>query len=266
MSPGPREPALRVRGLTVARGGRTVLRDVSFEAAAGDLVAVVGPNGAGKSTLLSAILGLLPVAAGDCEMDGVCAYVPQAEPDGRGFPVTALGVAEMGAYRRARPFLPLARRDRRLAHEALARVGLTAEARTPFADLSGGQRRRVTVARALVQQGALMLLDEPLAGVDAASEDSILQALGDERRAGRTVVMATHDLAFARDQATHALLLARGEVAAFGPGATVLTRASLARAYGPRVALLDADPGGLGALDEGSHCDHVHAQPRTWLH
>jgi len=251
-----------------------VLREVTFEAGSGELVAVVGANGAGKSTLFAAILGLLPVAAGSFQVAGTCAYVPQAEPDGRGFPVTALGVAQMGAYRRARPFLPLARRDRQLARDALARVGLAGEEQTPFAELSGGQRRRVAVARALVQQGDVMLLDEPLAGVDAVSEAIILQALADERAAGRAVLMATHDLAFARDGATHLLLLAAGEVAAFGPGYSALTRESLERAYGPRVALIDSPAGGLAVLDEGSHCDHDHdhdhepghARPQAWPH
>jgi ABC-type Mn2+/Zn2+ transport system ATPase subunit len=247
-----RHSLLVVDGLDVVRGGRLVVENVSLLAAPGDLIAVVGPNGAGKSSLFAALLRLVPKAAGRVSVAGSFAYVPQQEPDGRAFPVTALDV--MGAYRRVGLARPLGRSEKRRALAALERVGLAGEARRPFGELSGGQRQRVLLARALVQEGSVLLLDEPLSGVDAVSEEAIIHALAEERAEGRAVLMATHDLQLARARCTHALLL-NARVYAFGPPADALVPATLRAAYGDRLVLLD-EAGAIGAIDEGSH--HLH--------
>jgi ABC-type Mn2+/Zn2+ transport system ATPase subunit len=250
----PRHALLLVDDLTVARGGRVVVESVSFVAAPGDLIAVVGPNGAGKSSLFSALLGLIPRSAGRVSLAGSFAYVPQHEPDQRAFPVTALDVALMGAYKRVGLFRPLGSREKSRARDALGCVGLADAAGVPFGELSGGQRQRVMLARALVQQGSVLLLDEPLSGADAVSEEAIIDALAEARAEGRAVLMATHDLQLARARCTHALLLNQ-RAYAFGPPAEALNAGSLRAAYGDRLVVLD-EAGGVDAIDEGSH--HVH--------
>jgi ABC-type Mn2+/Zn2+ transport system ATPase subunit len=259
MEGNPRHALLTVEGLSVARGGRVVVDGVSFIAAPGDLVAVVGPNGAGKSSLFAALLGLIPPGAGRFAVTGSFAYVPQHEPAGRAFPVTALDVVVMGLYRELGPFRRVRRDERRRGLDALTHVGLADRARSPFGELSGGQRQRVLLARALVQRGTVLLLDEPLSGVDAVSEEAILRALAEERADGRAVLMATHDLALARSRCTHALLL-NGRAYAYGPPETALTAETLRAAYGSRLIVLD-EHGEHDAIDEGSHHDHEHGRP-----
>jgi manganese/iron transport system ATP-binding protein len=246
---------LDVEHLSVARGNELAVEDVSFALAPGDFVTVVGPNGAGKSTLFAALLGLLPIASGRATYRGTYGYVPQQQPGQLDFPVSALDVVLMGAYRRLRPFRPAPRAVRREAVGALERVGLGNRARKRFGALSGGQRQRVLLARALLEDGEILLLDEVLAGVDAASEASILATLAAERRSGRAVVMATHDLQLARSESTAVLLLHRNQFA-FGPPVQALAPEGLRRAYGSRLILLGD---GTHAIDEGSHHDHDHA-------
>jgi ABC-type Mn2+/Zn2+ transport system ATPase subunit len=245
---------LTVDGLSVVRADRVAISDVSFAAAPGDLIAIVGPNGAGKSTLLSVLLGLLPVAGGRFAVRGAFAYVPQHQPGDRAFPVTALDVVLMGLYRDVGLWRRIGGAQKRRALVALDRVGLAGEARRSFGELSGGQRQRVMLARALVREAEVLLLDEPLSGVDAVSEEAIMQALVEERAEGRAVLMATHDLALARARCTQALLL-NGHAYAFGPPAEALTAETLRAAYGSRLIVLD-DRGGLDAIDEGSHHEH----------
>jgi ABC-type Mn2+/Zn2+ transport system ATPase subunit len=255
MSGNLRHPLLTVDRLSVARGGRLVVEDVSFIAGPGDLVSVVGPNGAGKTSLFAALLGLIPVASGRYWITGSFAYVPQHGAAARGFPVTAFDVAVMGAYRRTSPLRRLGRSARDAAARALERVGLATQSRRPFGELSGGQQQRVLLARALVQQGDVLLLDEPLSGVDAVSEDAIMHALAEERAEGRAVLMATHDLQLARSRCTHALLLNR-RLYGFGPPPEALSAVNLRAAYGERIIVLD-ELGAVEAIDEGSH--HGHA-------
>ena len=245
-APG-RVPLLSVEGLDVFRGGNLVVESASFAVGPGALVAVVGPNGAGKSTLFSALLGLIP-AEGRVTLQGAFAYVPQHGPTQLSFPVTAFDVALMGAYKRVGLLRRTGRDERARALHALEQVGLADRARRPFGELSGGQRQRVLLARALVQQGTVLLLDEPLSGVDAVSEEAIFEALAAERAEGRSVLIATHDLAFARERCTDALLLNR-RVHAFGPPKEALTSVTLRAAYGERLVVLED----LGLIDEGSH-------------
>jgi ABC-type Mn2+/Zn2+ transport system ATPase subunit len=251
----PRHALLAIDGVSVLRGDALVVDDVSFIAAPGDLVAIVGPNGAGKSSLFAALLGLIPTAAGRVSLAGSFAFVPQHGSAERSFPVTALDVALMGAYRRARPLRRLSRDERRAGRRALERVAMLELARKPFGQLSGGQQQRILLARALVQQGSVLLLDEPLSGVDAVSEEAIMRALVEERAEGRAVLMATHDLALARERCTHALLLNR-RAFAYGPPRVALTAANLRAAYGEKLVVLD-ELGMVGAIDEGSH-HHEH--------
>ena len=206
--PASEAAVLSVRGLTVAHGGRPVLRSVNLDLPAGALVGIVGPNGAGKSTLLQACVGLVPVAAGTIRVLGTSfahartsvAYLPQRERIDWDFPIRALDVAAMGACARHRHWFGWSGRTlREEARAALAAVGMADLAERPIGQLSGGQQQRVFVARALAQRARLFLMDEPFASVDAASGRAILDALETLRGGGATVAVVHHDLAMVRD-------------------------------------------------------------------
>jgi manganese/iron transport system ATP-binding protein/manganese/zinc/iron transport system ATP- binding protein len=222
---------VEVRGLAggYAAGGAAI-REVAFSVPAGRLVAVLGPNGGGKTTLFRALLGELPRRTGAVRVAGRPAYVPQTDSARLDFPAAALDVALMGAYARVPWWRRLgpAERDRALA--ALDRVGLADRAGTPFGTLSGGQRQRVLIARALVQDARVLLLDEPLSGVDAVSAARIEQVFGELRAEGRALLVATHDVALAR--AYDDVLCLHGVQCAFGPPDEVLTAEVLQRTYG----------------------------------
>lgn len=232
-------PALRLELVHAAYDRRPVLEDVSGELAPGRSLALIGPNGAGKSTLLKAILGLVPVTSGRIEVLGRTpelaradvAYVPQIDALDDTFPVSALDVTLMGRYRRVGWVRRPGRRDRELARDALARVGLEHRGHDRFGLLSGGQRQRVLLARAIAQQAKLLLLDEPFNGVDATSTDAILDVLAELRAGGAAVVMSTHDLSIAHLACDDACLLNRRQVA-FGPVAHTLTADQLRATYG----------------------------------
>jgi len=245
---------LAVEGVSVDRDGRTVLDDVSFDLRSGEVIAVVGPNAAGKSTLLLALLGLLP-ARGGIERAGRMAFVPQHGPAQPDFPITALEVALQGAAP-PRPFRRVTRDQREAARQALERVGLGAHSDASYGSLSGGQRQRVLLARALAQRAEVLLLDEPLSAVDAPSEQAILTAVDEARRAGAGVLLATHDLELARTFADRVLLLA-GRVCAFGDPSEALSAEHLRRAYSGRMLVVDES--GLAIADDHCHGhDHDH--------
>jgi manganese/zinc/iron transport system ATP- binding protein len=235
-----------VHDVTVAYGRRPVLWDVDYEAPAGGLVGIVGPNGAGKSTLLRAILGLVPLASGRIEVFGqpakrrrrLVGYVPQRESVDWDFPVSALDVVAMGRYGRIGWFRRVGRADREAARGCLARVGMEGFAGRQISELSGGQQQRVFLARALAQEAELYLMDEPLAGVDAATESAIIDILKALRDQGRTCLVVHHDLQTVRAYFDHLLLL-NVRVVAAGPTAEVLTEENLARTYGGRLTLLE---------------------------
>ncbi|HSD78539.1 MAG TPA: metal ABC transporter ATP-binding protein [Solirubrobacteraceae bacterium] len=228
---------VRADGLALGYGGRPVLRDVTFEARAGDRIAVLGPNGGGKTTLFRALSGELAPLEGALARPARSAIVPQTERSRLDFPVSALDVALMGAVSR----LPWWRRpghaDRRAARAALARVGLGPLADRTFGDLSGGQRQRVLVARALVQDAPVLLLDEPFSGLDSASADLLEGLLRDLAGEGRALLVATHDVEQA--QAWDLVLCLNGRQVAFGPPAATLDRATLERTYGAAIVALD---------------------------
>ncbi|GAB3833243.1 metal ABC transporter ATP-binding protein [Dactylosporangium cerinum] len=231
--------ALRIERVAVAYDGRTVLQDIDGQVLAGETVALIGPNGAGKSTLIKAALGLVPVASGTITVLGRrpaearrdVAYVPQADTLDPQFPISVAQVVLMGRYRRVGWLRRPGRADRRIAADALDRVGLAGLARARFGTLSGGQRQRVLLARAIAQQPRLLLLDEPFNGVDAVSQDALLDAIGALKQQGAAVLISTHDLTLAHLACDCACLLNR-HMHGFGPVDEILTPDLLLAAYG----------------------------------
>ena len=244
--------AISVDGLAAGYDGAPVLTDVSFRAAPGQSVCVLGPNGGGKTTLFRVLLGELAPAAGTIELSGRPAYVAQTERTRLDFPVTALDVAVMGTLAQGRWWLPPTRADRRAAHAALDRVGLAGQAGIRFGELSGGQRQRALLARALVQDAPVLLLDEPLSGVDPASATLISGVFQELRADGRTLLVASHDVESAR--AFDLVLCLHGRQVAFGPPASTLDRPTLEATYGHELIVLD---GGRGAVTIQHH-EHGH--------
>lgn len=237
--------AVSVRGLTVSYGERPVLRSVSFDVNSGQIVGVVGPNGAGKSTLLRAILGLIPLDAGSITLSGKpisqcrnrVAYVPQTEAVDWDFPVTVQDVVLMGRYGRLGLFGRPKHADRSAAEEALELVGMTEYAHRHIRQLSGGQQQRVFLARALCQDADILLLDEPFAGVDAATEQTIFNLITKLAAQGKTLIVVNHDLSVL-DRFDIVLLLNQ-QVVAFGPTNQAVNDRNLHRTYGGRLTLLD---------------------------
>ncbi|KFI29410.1 manganese/iron transporter ATP-binding protein [Haematobacter massiliensis] len=251
-----------VHGLTVTyRNGHTALYDAGFSVPSGSITALIGPNGAGKSTLFKALMGLLP-NSGEVRLLGLpvaealgrslVAYVPQAEEVDWTFPVLVEDVVMMGRYGRM-GFLRRPRAaDREAVDTALARVGMSEYRHRQIGELSGGQRKRVFLARALAQDGRLILLDEPFTGVDAGTEDRIITLLGELREEGRVMLVSTHDLARVPEFCDRVVIV-RGTVLASGPTAEIFTPETLALAFGePRQEKARALPWGAGALSEQS--------------
>ena len=237
---------ISVRDLTVAYHRKPVLWDVDYDAPDGQLVGIIGPNGAGKSTLLKAILGLIPLASGRVQVYGapfprqrhLVGYVPQRESVDWDFPVSALDVVTMGRYGKIGWLRPVTRRHKEVALAALERVGMADLAGRQISQLSGGQQQRVFLARALVQDAQVYLMDEPFAAVDAATEKAIVRILHDLRRDGKTTLVVHHDLQTVNEYFDSVLLL-NMRVVAHGPTDTVFTPENLQRTYGGRLTLLD---------------------------
>lgn len=234
-----------IHAMTVAYHRKPVLWDVDYDAPAGRLIAVVGPNGAGKSTLIKACLGLVPMASGQVAFWGQAyrrardriGYVPQRETVDWDFPVSALDVVCMGRYRAIGWCRPVTRVHREAAMGCLDRVGMSSYADRQISQLSGGQQQRVFLARALAQEADLYFMDEPLAGVDAATERAIVDVLRSLKDEGRTVICVHHDLQTLRRYFDDAVLL-NMRVVASGPVEIVATRENLERTYGGRLTLL----------------------------
>jgi len=242
----PAESPLSIHDMTVAYQRRPVVWDIDYIAPAGKLVAVIGPNGAGKSTLLKAALDLVPTVSGSVAFFGEpyrhvrdrVAYVPQRTSVDWDFPVNALDVAAMGLYRRIGWCRWVTRKYRQQALHALDRVGMADYAHRQIRQLSGGQQQRVFLARALAQEADLYLMDEPFAGVDAATERAIVSILQDLRSAGKSALVVHHDLQTVTDYFDDVLLLNMRLVAA-GPAETVFNAENLKRTYGGKLSLLD---------------------------
>ncbi len=231
------DAALKVRGLAAGYApGVPAIEGVDLDVAGGHSVAVLGPNGGGKTTLFRALLGQTPWRRGEVVVRGSLAYVPQTERSRLDFPIDALGVVLMGRYRYAPWYRRLGRDDRRAAREALDRVGLGDHARTRYGELSGGQRQRVLIARALAQEAGVLLMDEPMSGVDRPSAELVLALLEELRDEGRIVLVSTHDIDQAR-RFDSVLCINRDQVGCGRPD-EVLTAAAVARTYGAELVRL----------------------------
>ncbi|MFM9059932.1 MAG: metal ABC transporter ATP-binding protein [Planctomycetaceae bacterium] len=239
-------PLLEFHDVTVAYGRRPVLWNVDLAIDEPCLFGIIGPNGAGKSTLLKAALGLVPLMDGTVSFLGrplaavrdQVGYVPQRETVDWDFPVSVMDVVLMGTYARLGWFRRPGPRERARARECLDRVGLADVADRQIGRLSGGQQQRVFLARALAQEARIYLLDEPLAGVDARSQERIFSVLGELKARGRLVVVVHHDLRTAAEWFDRVALVDMRIVAA-GPTAAVLTPDNLRKTYAGRTELLD---------------------------
>jgi manganese/zinc/iron transport system ATP- binding protein len=243
-------PAIEVTDLTVAYGDKPVLWDVDVEVPEGTLTAIVGPNGAGKTTLIRAILGLVEPAAGQTLVYGRpyvdqrrrVAYVPQRGSVDWDFPTSVLDVVLMGRYGRLGWVRRPGRADRDAALAALRQVGMEDFASRQISQLSGGQQQRVFLARALVQDAEVYLMDEPFQGVDATTERAIVDLLHTLRAGGKTIVAVHHDLQTVPEYFDRVVLL-NVRLMASGPVREVFTDDNLRRTYGGRSALIGAGNG-----------------------
>lgn len=247
-------PPLEIHDLTVAYHRKPVLWGVDLEVPHGRLVGVVGPNGAGKSTLIKACMGLLPLASGWVKIFGrpfaevptQVGYLPQRESVDWDFPVNVMDVVLMGRYGRLGLVRRPGRADREIARACLEKVKLLPFAGRQIANLSGGQQQRVFLARALAQEAEIYFMDEPFAGVDAATETAIIAVLRELRDRGKTLLVVHHDLPTAR-QYFDMLLLLNMNVVAFGPTEQVFTSELLQKTYGGRLTILSEVATALGA-------------------
>ena len=261
----PREMSLAVsiRDLSAGYGDRVAIEGVSLDFARGSLTAIFGPNGGGKSTLLKCIAGLMEPRTGSIEVLGGpvgavaqrIAYVPQAEQVDWGFPITVEEVVAMGRTPRIGLLRRPGREDRRAVMEALERVDMGDASDRQIGALSGGQRRRVFLARAIASEPEIYLLDEPVTGVDPTTQAKIMNILEDEAAHGRTVIATTHDLACAA-QRFHDVIALAGRVIVHGEARLVLDREVLESTYGGHLVPLAG--GGVMLLDDPHHEHGAH--------
>lgn len=225
------QPAVIVQELQINYGTRSILWDISFALPKGEMIGIIGPNGAGKSTLLKALLRLIKPLTGSVAIHGAVAYVPQRESVDWDFPITAEEVVLMGRYGKLGLFGRVKKADREAAAAALEQVGMTAFAKRQISELSGGQQQRLFIARALVQDADILLLDEPFAGVDLATEKTIVQILQGEKRKGKTILIVHHDLPSVTEYFDWALLM-NTRLIACGPVQESFTKENLAKTFG----------------------------------
>ncbi len=237
------DPLLEARGLSVRLGEREIVRNVDLALSAGDLLAVTGPNGAGKTTLLRALAGVLPAAAGDVLLAGRpigglsrrqvardLAYLPQDTHTA--FSISVAEVVALGRYAHVGPLRPLAAEDRRICARAMEQADVAHLARRALPSLSGGERRRVFLARAIAQQARILVFDEPTSALDVGHALGTMALLEGLAREGRAVVLSLHDLTLALRGPTGALLLDGGRAVARGEPAATLTGPAARRAFG----------------------------------
>jgi len=237
-----KEYAIQVRNLTVSYGPKPALLDVSFMIYSGELVGIIGPNGAGKSTLMKAILGFVKRDIGDVyvfgkpveQTRGMVAYVPQRGTVDWDYPVTVYDVAMMGRYGHIKWWKNASREDHEIVERSLEMVRMSDFRHRQIGQLSGGQQQRVFMARALAQGAKILLLDEPFAGVDAATESAILDVLAEAKKAGITLVVVHHDLATASEYFDK-LLLVKQRLYAAGPPSLVFRQELLTEVYEGRL-------------------------------
>lgn len=257
-----RGTGLVVDGVTVTyKNGHTALRDASFHMPRGSIAALIGVNGAGKSTLFKSIMGFLPLSAGQITIldmparralaRNLVAYVPQTEEVDWNFPILVEDVVMMGRYGHMNFLRIPTRRDRKAVDDALARVNMTDFRKRQIGELSGGQKKRVFLARALAQESDVILLDEPFTGVDLTTEEQIVDLLGELRCEGKVMLVSTHDLGSVPHFCDWSVFV-KGTVIAFGPTETTFTEANLEEAFG----------GALRHFVLGGHDLHDDEDPR----
>lgn len=246
--------AVSLRGTAFGYAGRAGVARLTLDIEPGSAVALIGPNGSGKSTLLRGLLGLAERIEGEVEVLGDSpararkwiGTLPQADTRETELPVTVRQVVRMGLYRQLGALRPLGRAGRAAVDDAITRVGLAAFASRRFGELSGGQQQRAILARALVANPRLLLLDEPFNGLDRENRDTLLALVAELRDEGRTVIVSTHDLEIAQRVCTHALLLSAGHhpdepghPAAYGPLGSALTLEAVEHAFQDTTVELD---------------------------
>ena len=257
---------LAIQGLWAGYGEGWALEDVTLAIPPGRLVSVIGPNGSGKSTLLRAILGLVPRRRGAVSLGGLpiderrsdVAYVPQRELVDWSFPIGASQVVMMGRYPRIGPVRGATVADRGAVDRALERVGMADLGGRQIGALSGGQQQRVFLARALVQEASVLLLDEPMTGVDRGTEEAITALMRELRDGGATILHATHDLEGAAD-VSDLLCFVNGRVVAHGPPDETFTPQTLHATFGGEVMIIDS--GDHAHVHGGGHHHGGHAHP-----
>ncbi len=252
-------PILEASRVTVRYDGRSALDDVSFRLVSGERMAVVGPNGAGKSTLFRVIAGVLPptsgkvMVAGHCPGGHICiAYVPQRSQVDWTFPVTVADVVMMGRTGKVGLLRRPKRKDWAFVRQCLAVVGMANLADRQIGELSGGQQQRMFIARALAQEAELMLMDEPLAGLDVPARENIFRIMDELRQRQVTVMVATHDLNLAAERFDRVMLL-NGNLLGIGRPADVFTPERLDTAYGGNLCLVQTDDGVMVLSD--TYCE-----------
>jgi len=257
----PGSPTLTTSGVSVLYATGAALDDVSFKLMPGERVAVVGPNGAGKSTLLKVVAGVLTPTRGQVHVYGhepgghICiAYLPQRSLVDWRFPVTVADVVMMGRIGKLGLFHNPAGKDWKIVEQCLDTVGLAHLAKRQIGELSGGQQQRMFIARSLAQEAELMLMDEPLAGLDIASQEDIFSILDVLRHQGVTILLALHDLQIASQRFDHVMLLNR-RLIGFGHPSEVFSNQNLIAAYGGHLHLVSTQEGTLavenGCCDQG---------------
>jgi manganese/zinc/iron transport system ATP- binding protein len=255
------------RDLTVAYGQKIVLQGVSADIARGQVIGIIGPNGGGKSTLLKAVLGMAPVVSGSVTLFGRrsvamrsrIAYVPQREEIDWDFPVSVADVVLMGRYPRSGWLRRSDRRDHEVAEAMIRRVDMWDYRGGQIGQLSGGQQQRVFIARALAQEADVLLLDEPMTGIDAGTQEVILQVIEEQRLAGKIVLLATHDLVSA-SCACDCLCCVNERMISYGPTEQTYTSDNLAKTYGGPVIMLGRvdEPEAAHTHHPGDHAHHTH--------
>ena len=239
------EYPIQIHDMTIAYQKKPVLWDVELDVPEGKLVGIIGPNGAGKSTMIKAIMELVPKASGWVKIYGkpygdmrkMIGYVPQRESVDWDFPISALDVVLMGRYGQVGWVRRPNKEDRRLSMEALDKVGMSEFSGRQISQLSGGQQQRVFLARALVQDARIYMMDEPFAGVDAATERAIIEILVILREEGKTILVVHHDLQTVTEYFDWVIML-NMRVVASGPTSEVFTEEKLQKTYGGRLTVL----------------------------
>ncbi|TAK11217.1 MAG: metal ABC transporter ATP-binding protein [Anaerolineae bacterium] len=257
-------PFVRLQNVTARYNGVVALEDIDFELHGGEQVAVVGPNGAGKSTLFKVIAGIHPPSRGTAHMRGsdprghICiAYLPQRNEVDWRFPVTVQDVVMMGRVSKMGLFRRPKTAEWRLVDECLRLVDLHELAGRQISELSGGQQQRMFIAQALAQEAELLMMDEPLNGLDAPSQDEVFSILETLKGRGVTVLVAMHDLGLAAQRFDSVLLLNK-RLVGYGPPADVFTEAHLRRAYGGHLQMVETPEGTL-VLNDTCCDDDTHA-------